>query len=552
MAASQQELKNIENIIQTKGFPFLTQGQKDIFNAGQAPTPTVTPTPPIEAISSDLVEDRPTINVTDIQDAPPLDISGLETDVREIKTEEKVVETPFSSKLEDIFKSLEESKTLGAERAEFEAKKREEIGISATQTAEEDLVAQIKGFQIQSKAIENERALAFERIQQESLVRGRTEGGIRPLTAAAQRRLTLRQADITSQALTASAALNAVQGKLVTSQRLIAEAVEKEFGARIAEREAQFENADLLIKSGVLDREEKRRAEAVKAKAAKEKAEIEEEQRIKREALALAIKLTPQLATHPNAASEIDQLFKAGSAEEVVRIAASFGAFEVEAPTEAERLKTELLRTQLAKANLELTKVQKAANDVTPPGVLEALSDDQRSAYFKLVDKYEAESNDFFKVRDAFNRVVTSAENPSAAGDLALIFNFMKTLDPGSVVRESEFATAAQAGSFLDRTYGFGLKLTAGQRLSPDQRADFLSRSTSLFNTALEQQQILNNTFEDRAAKFGIPGGNVTRAIESVKTESSVEGVTQSEEAEVDALLEDRPLTEDELEEFFN
>ena len=75
----------------------------------------------------------------------------------------------------------------------------------------------------------------------------------------------------------------------------------------------------------------------------------------------------------------------------------------------------------------------------------------------KLVDKFEANSSDFFKVRDAFNRVVTSAEDPSAAGDLALIFNFMKTLDPGSVVRESEFSTAAQAGSFLDRTYGFSL-----------------------------------------------------------------------------------------------
>ncbi|MEM8882399.1 MAG: hypothetical protein AAGC82_17565, partial [Pseudomonadota bacterium] len=47
---------------------------------------------------------------------------------------------------------------------------------------------------------------------------------------------------------------------------------------------------------------------------------------------------------------------------------------------------------------------------------------------------------DFRKQAEAFGRIDASAFEPSPAGDLALIFNYMKVLDPGSVVRESEFA----------------------------------------------------------------------------------------------------------------
>lgn len=84
-------------------------------------------------------------------------------------------------------------------------------------------------------------------------------------------------------------------------------------------------------------------------------------------------------------------------------------------------------------------------------------------------------------VRDAADRVEASAQKPSAAGDLALIFNYMKILDPGSVVRESEFATASATGSARERALAFILKIRDGTRLSPKMRADFVNRSRRLF-----------------------------------------------------------------------
>lgn len=95
----------------------------------------------------------------------------------------------------------------------------------------------------------------------------------------------------------------------------------------------------------------------------------------------------------------------------------------------------------------------------------------------------------------AFGRIVASASEPSAAGDLALIFNFMKVLDPGSVVRESEFATAAQASAWLQEQEGMGSAvprpiasairmLQTGERLSDEQRADFVGRAERLYENS--------------------------------------------------------------------
>ena len=92
------------------------------------------------------------------------------------------------------------------------------------------------------------------------------------------------------------------------------------------------------------------------------------------------------------------------------------------------------------------------------------------------------QSSEFIKQRDAIERVNASAEDPSPAGDLALIFNYMKILDPASVVRESEFVLAAQAGSYGDKIQAQVGRVLSGERLNPDMRADFVKRAGKLFN----------------------------------------------------------------------
>lgn len=104
-------------------------------------------------------------------------------------------------------------------------------------------------------------------------------------------------------------------------------------------------------------------------------------------------------------------------------------------------------------------------------------------------------SGDYMKLRDAHGKIVVSAKNSSPAGDLALIFNYMKMLDPGSTVREGEFATAEQSGNISKRVVSTYNKLITNEgRLDPGIRADFLSRAGMIMGvqqrtqTALEQQ----------------------------------------------------------------
>jgi hypothetical protein len=81
------------------------------------------------------------------------------------------------------------------------------------------------------------------------------------------------------------------------------------------------------------------------------------------------------------------------------------------------------------------------------------------------------------------------------AGDLAMIFSFMKLLDPGSVVREQEFANAQNAAGVPDRVRAEYNRLLTGGRLAPDQRKNFVRQGKSLFRERQRGQAQLANIY---------------------------------------------------------
>lgn len=111
-------------------------------------------------------------------------------------------------------------------------------------------------------------------------------------------------------------------------------------------------------------------------------------------------------------------------------------------------------------------------------------------------------SSEFEKVKAANARI--GSLDVSAAGDLALIFNFMKMLDPGSVVRESEFATAANAAGVPDRVRNTFNRMLTGERLGDDQRVDFLNQAKNLFEAAEENQIKRLDDFVALGKRFGL------------------------------------------------
>jgi hypothetical protein len=127
----------------------------------------------------------------------------------------------------------------------------------------------------------------------------------------------------------------------------------------------------------------------------------------------------------------------------------------------------------------------------------------------KLMDDFDKLSKDFRSTRDAFARIEASAKDPSAAGDLALIFNYMKTLDPGSTVREGEFATAQNSASLPNKVTALYNQVLEGTRLAPEQRQDFLERARKLYKSQASIQKKNIDLYSKRATKFGIDPADV-------------------------------------------
>jgi hypothetical protein len=128
----------------------------------------------------------------------------------------------------------------------------------------------------------------------------------------------------------------------------------------------------------------------------------------------------------------------------------------------------------------------------------------------KLRGEYNSQSKEFVGVANAYQRIKDSSTDPSAAGDLALIFNYMKVLDPGSTVREGEFATAQNAGSVPARIWAQYNKIMSGERLAPDQRNDFVSRATKLYQGAEARWDSgIKTRYESLAKRYGLDPAEV-------------------------------------------
>lgn len=150
--------------------------------------------------------------------------------------------------------------------------------------------------------------------------------------------------------------------------------------------------------------------------------------------------------------------------------------------------------------------VLKAKADFGAPGTI---NKDQVEKEMQIRKEFEGLSTPFINARDAFLRVKASAKDPSAAGDLALIYNYMKVLDPGSTVRESEFQLAGQAGSLPTQIQAAFDKLSTGKRLTDDMRKDFVSRSKDLYSAQEKQHKVLANQYKDLVKPYGYDAGRV-------------------------------------------
>ena len=127
----------------------------------------------------------------------------------------------------------------------------------------------------------------------------------------------------------------------------------------------------------------------------------------------------------------------------------------------------------------------------------------------KLRDEHQKLSGTFISVRDAYGRILSNAEEQTAASDLSLIFNYMKMLDPGSVVREGEFANAQNSAGVPDQIKAKYNSILRGERLAKDTRKDFIQTAQDLYKTQSASQRYLDNNYRNLANAYDLDPNKV-------------------------------------------
>lgn len=124
----------------------------------------------------------------------------------------------------------------------------------------------------------------------------------------------------------------------------------------------------------------------------------------------------------------------------------------------------------------------------------------------KLGDDYRMQSKPFKEVSDAYRTISATLDKAatSPAATLAGATKFMKLLDPGSVVRESELGMALNATGVLDKWTNYHNVLASGRVLTKNQVADFKNITAQIYRAAQQGQQAIDQNYTRQAEAYGL------------------------------------------------
>ena len=206
------------------------------------------------------------------------------------------------------------------------------------------------------------------------------------------------------------------------------------------------------------------------------------------------------LAMRKLSAETIEQELKAKYAPEKFLTDLNLTKEQIEQAKAARRASDAAAKLSGAQATRADAEAAQMAIGVIPADKRPGIESTLRKEYNDQTQPYQA-------VKSAYGRVLSSDD--SAVGDLSLIFGYMKMLDPGSVVREGEFATAQNATGVPERIINIYNKLITGERLNASQRNSFKGQAKNLYSSALESEKTVRTGLERIATGYGLNKNNI-------------------------------------------
>jgi hypothetical protein len=162
--------------------------------------------------------------------------------------------------------------------------------------------------------------------------------------------------------------------------------------------------------------------------------------------------------------------------------ARAFRASESAAARDATATSARTQRDFVAQQNEANRQNARALADIARQGRQQAGARQASAQEVRLAGQYGNNPvvKDAYDMAQNLEKIRISGQRATAAGDVSMVFNYMKMLDPGSTVREGEQAQARQATGVPDRVLNLYNWLVAGNTLTPKQRADFATTAEQL------------------------------------------------------------------------
>ena len=115
----------------------------------------------------------------------------------------------------------------------------------------------------------------------------------------------------------------------------------------------------------------------------------------------------------------------------------------------------------------------------------------------KIGDRYTVQRKDIKDVYNNYRSLISALDSESGIGDVAAIFSFMKSLDPRSTVRDSEFSLAADAAGIFNRIMNLPTKGEEGDVLSETARIEMKKLAAQLMEHWVDADTATRKKAED-------------------------------------------------------
>ena len=150
----------------------------------------------------------------------------------------------------------------------------------------------------------------------------------------------------------------------------------------------------------------------------------------------------------------------------------------------------------------------------------------------KLRKEFTSRTQKYNEVNDSFANLKASAEAGNGPGDVALITAFMKMLDPGSVVRETEFATAQNTSGLITQLTNKLKQVNTGELLNPAERKKFSDLAQKYLDAANQARDKQKKDMGTVVKNYGLNADNVFGSPTQATPQGSEPPTTETQQTQ--------------------